>query len=93
MSIFAVMSLAPNPELGAKIVGVYPNDSLALSSSFWFVSDANVTPAQVSEKLGVRSATSGESGFTDVVVVRSQGYFGYASSAVWQWLALKGATA
>lgn len=91
MSVFSVISLVPNAALAAKIAAIYPNENIPVSPTVWFVSDSNVTAAQVCEKLGVRTAQS-EVGLTDIIVVRFQGYFGHATSSIWQWLALKGAT-
>jgi hypothetical protein len=87
MSVFTVFSLTPNPALAAKISAVYPNgDNYTFNASTWFVSDQNVTTAQVCEKLDIRPAGTGNS-----VVVRVEGYFGVSSTALWEWLKLKGA--
>ena len=85
MSVFAVISIPPNPTLAAHVMATYPTDNYIFSDRVWFVVDANVTTAQVCGKLGI---TPG--GISDVVVVRFENYFGVASTGLWEWLNLKG---
>jgi hypothetical protein len=92
MTVFAVTSIGSNPGLGDKIASVYGTNNYKASDTLWFVADDNVTPAQVCEKIGVRSPSL-PTGFEAVVVFRIQGYFGFANNAVWQWLTIKGAVA
>lgn len=86
MAVFAVISASPNSQLGERVLSVFENENFPFSSTVWFVSAVNVTPAQVCEKLGISPA-----GFKDSVVIRFEGYFGFATAALWQWLVLKGA--
>jgi hypothetical protein len=85
MTVFAVISTMPDSELGNRVATVYGSDSFTLSPDTWFVAEKDVTTAQVCEKLGI--GPKGLSG----VVVRFDGYFGYGSNAIWEWLRLKGA--
>jgi hypothetical protein len=87
MAVFAVISVNPNPALGANVNSVFPNESFSLGPAIWFVSANDVTPAQICERLGIKPG-----GITDAIVIRNQGYFGVATNALWQWLQLKGAT-
>ncbi|MGH6870872.1 MAG: hypothetical protein ACREHE_05130 [Rhizomicrobium sp.] len=86
MSVYTVFTSAPNPTLIANIGAKYPNgESLQFTPTIWFVSDKDVTAAQVCEKLGI-----GEGGIVGAVVTRIDSYFGNATNALWQWLRLKG---
>ncbi len=86
MTVFAVLSTVPNVELGNQVSKAYPNNSYPLSPSIWFVIDGDVTTAQVCEKLGIGNGQT-----TNAVVVRISSYFGHATTALWEWLKLKGA--
>jgi hypothetical protein len=90
MSVFTVLAVAQTPTLAENIAKNYPNgEAFSLTPTIWFVSDKDVTVAQVCEKLGV---DVGKGGIAGVVVTRIDSYFGNATGALWQWLRLKGVT-
>jgi hypothetical protein len=86
MAVFIVLSLAPNPTLDANIAKAYSaQNKLVLSPTACLVSDDEVTTAQVCEKIGVKIG-----GLSDVIVFKFQSYFGIASTAIWEWIKLRG---
>lgn len=80
MSVFVVVSSAPNPHLQARISSHFPGQYHGLSDSSWFVS-AEMSAQRLSETLA--PATGGP----NVVVATLSGpYWGVATAATWEWL-------
>lgn len=83
MTLFAIMSVGPNPALEQAIKAAYPGQKhYAFSPTAWVVSDVG-TAQSVSEKIGVMKGGA----FSGVLVMTGTGgYFGFASTALWEWM-------
>lgn len=86
MAAFAIVSTVPNEALGAEIATAYETTHLVLSNSTWLIADTGRTSQEVSEHLKIKAG-----GFSNVLVLRIETYFGFASPAIWEWLKVKGA--
>ena len=86
MVAFAVISTVPNSELAERVSSTYPNMSLILSGNAWLVADSLKTTQEVCEKLSIM-----QGGFSNVIVLRIESYFGFADPTIWEWLKVKGA--
>ncbi|HEY8160696.1 MAG TPA: hypothetical protein VIF34_00300 [Methylocystis sp.] len=81
MFVFSVASNTQNAELNAKIREVYPSEHFQFGPMNWFVADSGVTAREVCEKLNIVPG-----GFGGVAVTKVESYFGFAPSALWDWL-------
>jgi len=86
MAAFAILSVAlSNPALENNIREAYSEFTHKITENVWLVADKAVTTtSEVCQKIGV-----GENGLAGVVVLKIDGYFGYASTAIWEWLKVK----
>lgn len=83
MKIFAILFVNKS-EAGEKAIKArYPNDHLKISDLSWLVSD-DITTKEVSDKLDISEGGSGSA-----VVVSTNGYFGRASTNIWEWMKTK----
>lgn len=85
MAIFAVLADEPHPELGAKIISMFPGDqSLRLSDCQWLISAPLISQA-LADQLDVKSGVYGRV----LVLLATASGSGWHSKSVWEWLTLK----
>jgi hypothetical protein len=85
MSLFAVLLPAENPKLVAAIKGKFPDtDHYEITSTQYMIS-AKGTAQQISGILGV----SDEKPVGSAVILAIAGYWGRASSDLWEWMRVK----
>ena len=85
MAAFAIISQVPNPALQARIMETYPNAFHVVSPSIaWLVAANGVTTQEVSTALTIMPG-----GIDGAIVLKIDSYYGFASKAVWEWLAVK----
>lgn len=84
MLIFVVMSNVENPTLANRINDEYPRANFSFAPNIWFVADSGVTVQEVSRKLDIIPG-----GISGAVVVGIEKYYGFATSALWDWLKVK----
>ena len=84
MSVFAIMSDRPNPELGERVKELFPRDYYQLSDAGWLVvAETAATP--LAEQLDIRQGRFGR-----VLVIQTRGTgAGWHGKAVWEWLRAK----
>ena len=85
MTIFAVFKATEPEALHGAIMKAFPNDHVRLTSDEWLIS-ADMTPKEVSDKIGVSSPTGNEGA---AIVFSMRGYFGRAPSDIWDWIKTK----
>ena len=83
MGIFAIFNTTDAEKTRAAIKKELPNDFLELVDGQWLVSSAG-TAKDVSDRLKV---SNGESG--SAIVISMGGYYGRASSNIWDWIKAK----
>ncbi len=84
MTIFVIIAGTVGKEaLGAKVKELY-KDSYELPPNAWFIADT-ITANQMRDKVGLTGDGLGAQG----VVVKIDGYAGYAPSDLWEWLRRK----
>lgn len=83
MKVFAILFVEKNTAGENAIRTVYPNDHIQISDLSWLVSD-DVTAKEVTEKLKISGGKRGSA-----VVVSTNGYFGLASTNIWEWMKTK----
>lgn len=83
MTIFAVFAANQPDKLSSVIAKHFPDNFTMVSSDSWFIS-ADGTSKDVSDKLGVTDGTSGSA-----IVVSVSGYYGRASTPIWEWVKVK----
>jgi len=85
MAAFAVISPKPDAVLANTISEKYRDRHYVVSESAWFVADTNKTTHEVCETLNIKA------GGSQAIVVKTDGYFGFAPPTLWEWLKVKGA--
>ncbi len=83
MTIFAVFAAAQPEKLSGAIAKHFPGNFTKVSDDSWFIS-ADGTSKDVSDKLGVTDGASG-----GAIVVSVSGYYGRASTPIWEWVKAK----
>ena len=83
-TLFAVMADPANSILPTVLSEVFPEDHIQIRAGQWFVVGAG-TAKDISDKLKITPGT--EAGAAVIVAV--SGYYGRASSQVWEWVAAK----
>ena len=88
--LFVVLSNRPNVDdaLEGSIKENFPGNFFPMSRGKWIVI-GDGTAKEVSDKLGI---TSVPQKIGSAVVFATSGYFGRASSDMWEWIAAKNAT-
>ena len=81
MSIFAVIASENPGGVNQSIVRQYGANHYRFAENAWFVSD-NGTTKDVADKLGITNGAIQAQG----VVLKFDGYSGWASSAGWDWI-------
>lgn len=83
MAIFVVIATGGDSlPLKAAVEGFFPGFT-QVAANAWLVT-ANGVAKDVSDKLGLTEGGTGTG-----VVLTVSGYYGYASNAIWEWLAMK----
>jgi len=82
-SIFVVLAPPDNLTIGQIIAREFPTESLQLWPGQWLVVSAG-TAKEISDRLGVSAAKGGVA-----VVFSTNGYFGWAATPIWEWMAAK----
>ncbi|WP_157046502.1 hypothetical protein [Roseovarius sp. 217] len=90
MTIFVIMrqAEADHNRLGSAIKRVYPNDTYPLGDGLWLISDS-ATAVEVSNKIGITSATGSNVTVGSAIVVEAASYYGRANPAIWSWIKTK----
>lgn len=83
-TLFAVMTDPGNMVLPAALEQEFPDAHIKIRAGQWFVVGVG-TATEISNKLKITPST--DSGAAVVVAV--SGYYGRASSQVWEWVASK----
>lgn len=86
MSLFAV--LLPKEEGSANLIiklkAIFPNDNFQITPTQWLIS-AKGTAKEISEKLGIDDETP----VGLAIILGIAGYWGRASTDVWEWMRVK----
>lgn len=82
MSVFAVIGSVNSEAIGAAVVKQYGANHYRFTTNVWLVPDSG-TSKDVSEKLGLTNGGLNAQG----VVLRFEGYSGFAAADGWKWLA------
>jgi hypothetical protein len=85
-ALFAVFAVT-NPEaVEQRLQGIAPWLSLNVGTGEWLViAPSATTTKELCERIGLGISAPVTSG----IVVRAEGYFGRASSSIWEWIATK----
>lgn len=85
MTIFAIIGQpGENSEnLPAAVAREFPASHLEIAPRTWLIAAAG-TPIEVSNRLGVTDGTNGSA-----VVLEVTGYYGRASTNIWNWIKAK----
>ena len=88
LAVFVVLSQHPNMDerLDAAIKENYPGNFYFMGRSQWLVA-AEGTAREVSDRLGITGVDP--PGIVSSVVFGVAGYYGRASSEMWEWVAAK----
>lgn len=81
MSVFVVLSSAPDPALEANITNRFPGQWHRMSDRAWFIAAGGMTAQRLSETLGL-----GQGGPNVVVATLSGSYWGFAQAGTWEFL-------
>jgi len=84
-TLFAVMADPENAILPNVLAQTFPQDHIQIRPGQWFVVGTG-TAREISDKLKITGEPS-DSGVA--VVVAISGYYGRASSQIWEWVAAK----
>lgn len=88
MQIYSAVVLN-NPTLfGEKVSKAFPNDNLQISPTAWLLAGYG-TAQEICGKLGLPTAPGAAPVGTSVVLTAVSGYYGLASSNIWEWIAAK----
>src|SRR5271169_6660344 len=82
-SLFAILADPENEVLASAILSHFPDNYVEVRPGQWFVV-AQGTAQQISETLEVTTGLNGSA-----VIVSVSGYYGLASTQIWEWLASK----
>lgn len=86
MFVFQVTALTRVPDLQKAITEHYGESNLMVASNAWLVADNAVTVREVAEKLSLTKAAGSP---IEGIVIRVEAYYGYASTAIWEWIEVK----
>jgi hypothetical protein len=84
MALFAIFAASDNPALIASLQTHFPENHLKVGTGQWLLAGSG-TAAEISNTLGITTGTSGSG-----IVVLVGGYYGRASTNIWEWMASKG---
>ncbi len=83
-TLFAVMADPSNLNLSLRLAEQFPDSHIEIRPGQWFIAGSG-TAIEISNKLQITPGA--ESG--SAVIVAVSGYYGRASSQVWEWVAAK----
>jgi hypothetical protein len=84
MTIFAIMTPAPNPKLESAVASTFADAHFKVAPTQFLVAASGMTAKEVSDKLNV---TNGEMG--KALVVSFGNYYGRHSTDLWEWIKAK----
>ncbi len=85
-ALFAVFAVSDAVAVDARLQTIAPWLYLNVGEGEWLlIAPTATTTKEVCERIGLGTAGSIASG----IVVRVEGYFGRASSSIWEWIATK----
>jgi hypothetical protein len=84
MTVFAVFHVKNPAAITAAMELYFSNDHIKVSDTVYFVAGRGMTAQDVSDKLGITEGGNGSA-----IVVTVTGYYGRASTNVWEWIAAK----
>lgn len=87
--LYVVISQRPDMDerLGAAIKGAFPDNFLQVTDRGQWLIVGEGTAREISNKIGITGIEPPPIGAS--VVFSASGYFGRASSEVWEWIAVK----
>lgn len=83
MIVYVVLPDNARPDLDQRIRQAFANDARQVTPTLWLVA-ANLTAQGVTERLGAEQGAFGR-----VIVASIDGYFGWHSKDIWDWIALQ----
>ena len=86
MSLFAVLSPSVNPKLESAIIEKFPDNHFKINSTQWVVSGKGSAKI-ISDTIGITS--EGDATIGSGVVLAFSGYWGRASTDLWEWMKAK----
>jgi hypothetical protein len=85
-SLFAILAVSDAGAVNARLEAVAPWLYLNVGTGEWLlIAPTATTTKEVCERIGLGTTSPVASG----IVVRVEGYFGRASSSIWEWIATK----
>jgi hypothetical protein len=85
-ALFVIFAVSDADAMEKRLQGIAPWLYLNVGAGEWFViAPSATTTKEVCERVGLGISEPVASG----IVVRAEGYFGRASSSVWEWIAAK----
>jgi hypothetical protein len=85
-ALFAVFAVSEPDAIEQRLQGISPWLSLKVGTGEWLVvAPSATTTKELCDRIGLGVSAPVASG----IVVRAEGYFGRASSSVWEWIATK----
>jgi len=85
-ALFAVFAVSDAESVEKRLQAIAPWLYLKVGSGEWLVvAPGATTTKELSERIGLGNSEPVASG----IVVRAEGYFGRASSSIWEWIATK----
>ena len=83
-NLFAVLADPQNLVLEQALTSAFPSDHIQIRPGQWFVV-APGTAREISDRLGVTPGTTSGA----AVIVAVSGYYGRASTELWEWVKAK----
>ena len=87
MALFAIVGVRPKPGLAEKVENDFRGKYYKVANNHWIVVGEG-TAQSVSDGLGIRGG-----GLGSVLVYNFVGYYGFASTTLWEWLKNSGSDA
>lgn len=87
MAIFVVCRVSNGPAVEGALKAAFPDDHLKIADKEWLIS-SSATPKDVSDRLGISDGKNGSG-----IVFTTGGYFGRATTEVWDWIKAKAESA
>lgn len=84
MNVFAIIRVSEPEKIKAALEENFSKNKHYIGSDTWLVA-FDGTAAELSEKIGVTSA-SGQSAAGAAIIVRFEDYFGRAPRPIWDWI-------
>jgi hypothetical protein len=85
-ALFAVFAVTDPPAVETRLQTIAPWLSLKIGAGEWLViAPSATTTKEVCDRIGIGVSEPLSSG----IAVRAEGYFGRASTSIWEWIATK----